>query len=647
MTTALVDVPALAHADVPPRARYRADIDGLRAIAVLAVIARHAGLGGLAGGFIGVDVFFVISGYLIHRDLLRRAAYGRVSLLGFYGRRMRRTLPALFVVCSATLAAATAVMMPGDLVELARSLIGAVCLVPNILFLTQGGYFDQVAAARPLLHTWSLGVEEQFYLFAPLLVVALGRLSLGWRKTMLLGLFATSLVFCIALQRSAPDAAFFLMPARVFEFLSGAMLAEALLPAILTPALAEGLAALALGGLVISIAQFSEALPHPGWPTLLPCLSTAALIHVGVTRRTLVGRLLGSPAPAFIGLISYSLYLWHWPMLVLARYADLPMTPGWLLGGAAVLFCLSAASWRFVEQPFRVTASSWRARAPVAIPTGGAVLVATAATVIALHGLPARFPPEVASIAAYYDYRDQKPFRQGQCFITSQDRASAFDRDDCLRLDSRKPNVLLIGDSHAAHMWTGLREAWPTVNVLQATASGCKPTLGTSGAARCTQMMNDMFASFIPSHRLDALVIGGLWDEGDVAPLLRTIAAMAPYVPRIVVFGPVPRYDEPLATLLAQSLYRGDLDRVPQHLLPGVKRLDEVMRKALAPVATYISPYDALCPDGTACRVFVSSGVPMQFDYHHLTAPGAASLMAQVKREHAGLFEPHRSTSSR
>ena len=334
-------------------------------------------------------------------------------------------------------------------------------------------------------------------------------------------------------------------------------------------------------------------------------------------------------------------------MLVLARYVDLPMTPGWLLGGAVLLLLLSVASWRFVEQPFRAAGSPWRARAPMLVPVGGAVLAAYAALVIALHGLPARFPPEIASVASYYDYRDQKPFREGQCFITSKDRASDFDRQVCLRLDPGKTNVLLIGDSHAAHLWTGLREAWPAVNFLQATASGCKPVLGTTGASRCTRMMSDMFADFVPSHRLDAIVFGGLWEDGDVAPLLRTIATLRPVVPRIVVFGPMPRYDQPVATLLAQSLYRGGLARVPQHLLPGVKRLADMMRAALAPVATYVSSYDALCAQADACRLFVSAGVPMQFDYHHLTAPGAASLMMQVKRENAGLFGPQRSTSSR
>ena len=648
MTTAAVDLWATSppHAAAPPRARYRADIDGLRALAVAAVILTHAGVGGFRGGFVGVDVFFVISGYLIHRDLLRRLAEGRLSFAGFYGRRLRRTLPALFVTCAATLVAATLVLMPGDLDEMARSLVGAVLLVPNIVFLTQTGYFDQAAAAKPLLHTWSLGVEEQFYLFAPLLALTLVRLRPPWRKTVFLVLIVAALGFTIALQAAAPSAAFYLMPARAFELMIGVALAEPLVPPVRAPWVAEAAAALGLAGLATSIAVFSDALPHPGWPTLLPCLSGAAIIHVGRDRATFVGRVLGLRVPAFLGLISYSLYLWHWPILVLARYADLPQSAAWLVGEAILLLALSVASWRFVEQPFRRAGSPWQRRAPVLIPVAGAALVAGSVAIVAMQGLPRRFPPDVASVAAYYDYRDQKPFREGQCFITSKDTLADFDRGTCLAMAADKPNVLLLGDSHAAHLWTGLRDTWPGVNFLQATASGCKPVLGTTGASRCTTLMDDMLKRFVPTHRLDAVAIGGLWDVADIQPLVRTVAALRPFAGQVVVFGPMPRYDQPLATLLAKGLEHGDLAGVRRHLVPGTADLDARMRAALAPVARYVSTYEAMCTAGS-CRLFVSAGIPMQFDYHHLTVPGAAAMMARIRQDNAGLFVPQRSTSNR
>ncbi len=644
-----VTVLALARAPAAvamPRAGYRADIDGLRALAVLAVILTHAGASGFAGGFVGVDVFFVISGYLIHRDLKRRVGAGRLSPFAFYGRRLRRTLPALFAACAATLALSTLLLMPGELDEMAHSLAGAVLLVPNIVFLTQTGYFDQAASAKPLLHTWSLGVEEQFYLFAPLLALGLARLAAGRRRLALVGLFALALGFAVVLRGQAPAAAFYLMPARVFEFLCGAAVAEGIVPVPRTPWRAEAVAGLALAGLAASVALFSEALPHPGWPTLLPCVATAALIHVGSTRPTLAGRLLGLRGLAWLGLISYSLYLWHWPILVLARAADLPRTPTWLGGEAILLLAVSALSWRFIEQPFRVPGSRSHRHAAVVIPLGCVVLAGCAVLVIGLRGLPQRFPPDVASVAGYYGYRDAKPFREGQCFITSKDRLADYDRGTCLALARDRPNVLLLGDSHAAHLWTGLRDAWPGVNFLQATASGCKPVLGATGSARCTVLMDEMLARFVPAQRLDGLVIAGLWEEADVAPLVATATAMKPHVGRVVVFGPMPRYDQPAATLIARSLRNHDLDAVSGHLVPGVAELDARMRTALAPVASYLSPYDAICGAGR-CRLFASAGVPMQFDYHHLTAPGAAVLMAGIAAGLPDLFAAQRSTSSR
>ena len=287
----------------------------------------------------------------------------------------------------------------------------------------------------------------------------------------------------------APAAAFYLMPARAFEFLIGAAVAQGVVPPVRSPRLAEAVAALGLAGLAASVALFGRDLPHPGWPTLLPCLSTAAILHVGSSRPTLVGRALGLRVPATMGLISYSLYLWHWPILVLARLAELPRTAPWLVGEAALLLVLSAATWRFVEQPFRTAGSPWRRRAPMLIPLGGAALLGSTALVLALDGLPGRFPPDVAAVAAYGRLGETRPFREGQCFLTSRTSATDYDRAACLDLAADRPNVLLLGDSHAAHLWTGLRDTWPEVRVLQATASGCKPVLGTTGTKRCTGLV--------------------------------------------------------------------------------------------------------------------------------------------------------------
>lgn len=623
----------------PGVSSYRPDIDGLRALAVVAVILCHVGATDLAGGFLGVDVFFVISGYLIHRDLVGRLAAGRLSVLAFYGRRLRRTLPALYVAAMLSAVASVFVLLPVDLEALARSLLAVLTSVPNLLFLSQVGYFDADAATKPLLHTWSLGVEEQFYLVAPLFALALRPLSPRGRAAAWVASFAIAFAFALALQRMAPSAAFYLMPARVFEFLLGAALAEDWLPLIRRRWAGESLAAVALAALLFSFVGFDAALPHPGWPTLVPCLATAVLIHCGVKpmRLTAVAALLSTSPLVAIGRISYSLYLYHWPILVLARYASLPTALPWRFGEAVLLAAFSFASYRFVEQPFRTADSVWRRRAPWLLPGTAAVLAACCGMALVLDGLPGRFRPDVDSLAAFADYRDRKPFREGQCFITSRDDDEGFDRKACLALSADRPNVLLMGDSHAAHLWSGLRSAWPDVNFLQATASGCTPVLDAAGARRCTAMMREMFDRFIPSQRLDAVVLSALWSEADIEPLRRTLEALDREGQRAVVFGPLPRYDVPMAALLARAVLHDDLDEAARHRLPATARLDARLRAAVEPLATYVSTWDAMCPNGL-CRLFAAPGVPMQFDYHHLTGPGADALMATIAARRPGLF---------
>ena len=622
--------------DSPGVSSYRPDIDGLRALAVAAVILCHVGAKGSSGGFLGVDVFFVISGYLIHRDLIARLAARRLSILSFYGRRLRRTLPALYLASLLTGVASVFVLLPSDLETLARSLLSVLASVPNLFFLSQVGYFDANAATKPLLHTWSLGVEEHFYLAAPLLALVLRPLTPRGRAGAMLASFMIAFLFTLVLQRMTPAAAFYLMPARIFEFLLGAVVAEEWLPRLRGRWAAESVSGLALVSLLFSFFAFDGALPHPGWPTLVPCLATAALIHCG-TRRTAAATLLSMRFSVAIGRISYSLYLYHWPILVLARYAFLPTTLPWRLGESALLVALSVASYRFVEQPFRQPGSVWRWRAPVLLPGAAAVLATCCVLTLALGGLPGRFWPEVDALAAYADYGSRKPFREGRCFITSQDKADGFDRDTCLALSSAKPNVLLMGDSHAAHLWSGLRTTWPGVNFLQATASGCAPVLDAGGERRCTTMMREMFDHFIPKRRLDAVILSALWSDADLEPLRRTLEALDREGQRAIVFGPLPRYDMPMAMLLARAVLHDDLGEIERHRLPQTAGLDARLRAMVAPPATYISTWDAMCPNGL-CRLFAAPGVPMQFDYHHLTAPGVDALMATIALRHPALF---------
>ena len=372
---------------------YRPDIDGLRTVAVVPVLLFHAGLG-LSGGFTGVDVFFVISGYLITTLLLGEMDERRFSLLGFYERRARRILPALFTVLIATTVAALLLMTPTDLVSYAKSAASTAGFLANIWFYTQEGYFTEAAELKPLLHTWSLGVEEQYYLlFPPLLwlVLLLGRN----RPPAILLALAGLASFALSVQGAidAPKAAFYLPHYRVWELLLGSGLALATARGWLArPARHAWLAAAAgLAGLAMIAAAallYGPETRFPGAAALLPCLGAALVIWSGTSPRTPAARLLALPPLVWIGKLSYSLYLWHWPIIAFAVYRkgeDLAASEG--LACLALALVLSALSWRLVEQPFRNRARLSRRAIFASAATATALTLAVAAYTVHRDGL--------------------------------------------------------------------------------------------------------------------------------------------------------------------------------------------------------------------------------------------------------------------
>ncbi len=613
---------------------YRADIDGLRAIAVLGVILLHAGVETLQGGFLGVDVFFVISGFLVHQQVATRLDAHRFSLFAFYGRRIRRTFPALFFVAAVTMAAGALLLMPGDFDALSRSVIAAGLGVSNILFAMQAGYFDHSAITKPLLHTWSLGVEEQFYLVAPIIPFAIRRFSKRARCAILLGLFAVNLIFCIIVQGIIPEVTFFMMPPRLWEFLLGSLVAEGFFPHIKQTWIAELVGAGALTALLISPVMISGAAAHPGLVTLLPCLATALLIHLGGTTPSVANRLLGLAPLAFCGLISYSLYLWHWPMIVFARYADWAFTPPLLIVGAALLFGLSILSWKYIETPFRDPASPFKRHAVPILLSGLCLLVVSSSAVVAGHGWPMRFSPDVAAITSYYDYGARRDFREGSCFITTKyGTPRDFDRRTCLRLSADKPNYLLIGDSHGAHFWVGLSRVFPKINLLQATASGCKPLIGTQGLRYCVDLMHEVLIDFLPHAKLDGVIFAAAWEAPDLALLKSTLAYTQAYVPNVIVFGDIPSHKVDLPNLLGRSLVEHRPELVIENQWSYPFDIDQEYEPLLGP-ANYVSLSDLLCPQHR-CIVYAGKDIPLQFDASHLTTEGSifvAQKLAELPR---------------
>lgn len=431
---------------------YRPEIDGLRAVAVASILLFHADIavfgGHLApGGFLGVDVFFVISGYLITGIVTGELNAGSFSFAQFYERRARRILPALVLVMAACFPAAWLWATPEQLANLSRSALANAFFAANFFFWSDAGYFSESILVKPLSHTWSLSVEEQFYAVFPAFLVVVFRRRLSVPVTF--GAIAVaSLALGQGLSRPAPEAGFYLLPTRAWEFLAGAFLAvmEARFGRKSTPILDHAAPALALALLALAFHRFDGATPHPALPTLVPIGATMALIWF-TGRRDAVTALLSSRAFVGVGLVSYSLYLWHQPLFAFARlYAiDRPGTAAYLAlmalaGGLAYL------SWRFVEQPFRDKAFLSRRAVWASGVIGLAAVAAMGAVGIAGGGFPARIP-EV----------------EGMRSLAEGYRTKAGDlctRDNCRVGDSSvPPSIVLVGDSHAGVLARSLEKA--------------------------------------------------------------------------------------------------------------------------------------------------------------------------------------------
>jgi peptidoglycan/LPS O-acetylase OafA/YrhL len=615
---------------------YRADIDGLRAVAVLLVIGYHLEIARFRGGFVGVDVFFVISGFLISSVILAQISASTFSIVSFYERRIRRIFPALMVMMFITSVLAYRYFLPTELQDFAKSLLAATFSLSNFYFWRHSGYFDAPAAMKPLLHTWSLGVEEQFYIVFPLFLVLVRRLFPNRLRLAVVLIALVSFAVSAVGAFKDPVSTFYLAHTRAWELLLGTILSLKLLPDISGPLLRNLAAALGLVLIVAAGYYYRTITPFPGIAALAPCLGAALIIAAGQSGTSLVGRALSFKPMVFIGLISYSLYLWHWPIIVFQGAATLLGTglPGRVSKSIIILasFVMATASWKFVEVPFRSGRLKLTGPAVFKAAFGSAAtLSAMGIAMLVFHGIPSRFPADAVRVASYLDDGANQQYRLGTCFLSSANTYEDFNFSTCLHEDSAKKNYLLIGDSHAAHLWYGLSTALPDVNVMQATSSGCMPTLEQSSTAedRGRRLMNYIFQDFLPTHHVDALLISGRWSPDDIPRLSRTIAWAKERKIDVILFGPMVQYDSALPRLLATSI-RDNAPSLPfDHRIVEYQRLDDQMLNLAETKwrVRYISFFKTLCGPAS-CLEYAGNGVPLQLDYGHLTKEGSV-LVAQ------------------
>lgn len=457
--------------------QYRPDIDGLRAIAVLSVLFYHAGINAFSGGFVGVDVFFVISGYLITSIIVREIRVNKFTLFGFYERRIRRIYPALFVTVAFTLLAGALLFDAENYAALGNSTISVTFFLSNVLFWTEAGYFDKAAALKPLLHAWSLSVEEQFYILFPLLMALIARHFKSRFGRWLTGITLASLALNIYWVNRDASAAFYLTQFRAWELLAGSLLALDVIPTRIGAGLRNALSLAGITLVLASVVLFDHETPFPGVAALLPVLGSALLIYTGMDGTSLIEKALSLPPFVFIGKISYSLYLWHWPLLVFMKYYLIrEPTAAELAACLLAAFMISALSWKYVENPFRVR--SFLAKPRIFVFAGSVMILSliASAAIYVNDGFPARFTTgQVISLG-----RNDPEWTQWESCTASRKNYYNQAATCSIGAEGQSPSFLLWGDSHA-------RALAPAIDVSAAKAGaggyitgmmGCPPLFG-------------------------------------------------------------------------------------------------------------------------------------------------------------------------
>jgi peptidoglycan/LPS O-acetylase OafA/YrhL len=651
---------------------YRLDIDGLRAVAVLPVVLYHAGVTGFSGGFVGVDVFFVISGFLITTIVQKDISDERFSLMSFYARRAQRILPALAAVMIVCISLGWFLLVPSEFERLGRATRAAALFASNFHFARSSGYFAPAADYELLLHTWSLAVEEQFYLVFPLLLVTIA--AMRWSRYLLAivaVVSAASLAASVALLESVPDYVFYLSMFRAWELGVGAMLAMAAHPAPRNRVLREAIGLAALAAILVPVFLYDTRTPFPAMAALPPVLGAAALIWIGRgDQESAVTSLLATPPMVAIGLVSYSLYLWHWPVLTFLRIFEgiVILTSTQIAGALAVSFVIAWLSYRFIEQPFRAGATQ------SAVGNRTALLICSAVFAVLgwigyavkdARGVPSRLSPGTLHIAnATADHNPD-----------SRDCLRRPPTEDLCPIGTAAPpkrpiDFVLIGDSHAEMLRAGLHAAAHDAGQYGYFIGkvGCVPMpyiRRDVGSLDCRDYQAALWSWLeerrdikvvIVAMRWTILVegheIGGVHRESDdwrwsgpvagrpgsssnEAVIEAAVAAMVDRLVadgrRVVLVGPVPEPGYQVPTVTARRHMLGLMPRAyvsEAEFAARTGRTERLLQRiaAKSPNVQYLPLSDLFCQRGF-CRSRNPDGIPLYFDDDHVTRTTAATLL--------------------
>ena len=600
--------------------KYRPEIDGLRAVAVGSVVLYHANPSIIPGGFVGVDIFFVISGYLITSIIMKDIRDERFTFKGFYERRARRILPALLVVVFATLLVAPHALMPSQFAHVPYEALSTVFFAANIYLWQQSGYFMPAAEEYPLLHMWSLGIEEQFYLIAPLV---LWYLSSRWQKALVpvtIFLFLASLSLSIWQTPVRPSATFYLLPTRAWELLAGSLIALGCAPRIRNRSANEIAVAIGFGIILFSVFYLDNRMEFPGALALLP-VSGAAIVIAYSSGTTISAALRARPV-VFVGLLSYSLYLWHWPVLVLGRQSSLVSSQLETAVAVLMAFGLAFLTWLLVETPFRNRGSYLGQRLAPAL-TSGLLCVFLAIALGALGKEMLYSDREIRFDQARFD---RSPVDDPKCVVN---RGEVFDPTRLCRLGGEPPRIAVWGNSHAVEVAYALSEYRPIVKIAK---HGCPAVPGFSppDRSRCGEH-NDLVLEFLLSTpELEVVLVATSYSQRwtdnreTKQAFLQGLQDLSANGKQVIVVGPTPSpgVDVPIA------LARGAEPTFDKSLF------ETRHRHALATLSELhfldvVFPSDLFCSELT-CTMLTREGNPTLYDAGHPSLSGAREIAAKI-----------------
>ncbi len=623
---------------------YRPEIDGLRAVAVLPVILFHAGFNLFQGGFVGVDIFFVISGYLITRIIITEIYDSNFKLINFYERRARRILPALFLVIGVTFLASWFILTPIAFKDFGQSLFSVSVFSSNFFFWWESGYFDIGTDLKPLIHTWSLSLEEQFYIFFPLLASLIYFMNPRALIPIIFLIFITSLSLAeylssFEMHADTRHAAFFLLHTRAWELLLGSIIFLALQKKKFADFkyVNNSLSLVGLILIIYSIIFFNDNTPFPSFYTLIPTIG-AGFIIIFAAKGTFVYRFLTLRPMIFVGLISYSAYLWHQPILAISRHFFVgALSLEYLLIVVLSTLVLAYLTWRFVEKPFRNKSNFSRKKIFTFSIIGSIIFAGIGLGIHFKDGFKGRFSEAENDILSFQEYKErEEQYRNRVCFLRSDQNFNDF-HDSCVG-----GGIVLWGDSHAAGLSFGLRKS---LNITQLTSSGCPPILHYYSSQRpnCKEINKGIF-ELLDTLNPDSVILLANWIspyyESSLPYLKETIQELSTRYPDINFFfvGGIPQWAPslPVSIVKAKEQLTGDPSYIKNELFKKVRNQDQNILRIITNLGNenlrFISLLEALCKDDYCLIQSNEPKIePISFDYAHLTGAGSVLVSDIIK----------------